>query len=147
MHSKAMTIIDALLGEHGALNPLFDRIEALAQNAELPELKLHANLLESTLISHADLEDALLRPELRHSLPLTSGPTDHEQIRAGLERVAAAVDEGEARRYLFETLAKTRRHFRKEESIIFAIARCELRPDRQEELAAEWAQLRGLFIG
>jgi hypothetical protein len=146
MHGTTMMIIDAPLGEHGALYPLFDSIEALAQNAQLPELKLHANLLESALISHADLEDALLRPEIRQYVPLTSGLTDHEQIRAGLERVAAAVDEGDARRCFFETLAKTRRHFKKEESIIFAIARRELRRERQQELAGEWAQLRGVSI-
>jgi hypothetical protein len=142
-----MTIVDALLGEHGALYPLFDRIEALAENAELPELKLHANLLKSTLISHADLEHTLLRPEIRQRLPQAPGPTDHEQIRAGLDRVGAAVDEDEARRCLFDTLAKTRKHFRNEESIVFAIARRELHPQRQQELAAEWARSRGVSIG
>jgi hypothetical protein len=141
-----MTIIEALLGEHGALYPLFERIEALAQYAGLAELKLYADLLESTLISHADLEDELLRPEIRRYLPPTSGPTDHERIRAGLERVAAAFDADEARRCLLETLARTRTHFRKEESTIFTIARHELCPDRQQELAAEWALIRGVSI-
>ena len=126
--------------------PLFDRIEALAENAELPEMKLLARVLESSVVSHADLEDALLRPEIRQFLPSTSGPTDHEQIRFGLGRVTGAVDEGEARRWLFETLTMPRRQFKKEESIIFTIARRELSPVRQQELAAEWAQQRQVSI-
>lgn len=141
-----MTIIEALLGEHGALYPLLDRIEALAQHADLPELKVHAGLLESTLISHADLEDSLLKPEIQQYLSSTPGPTAHEEIRAGLKGVGAAVCADDARRCLLETLAQTRRHFRNEESTAFAFARRKLSFVKQEQLAAEWARIRGVTI-
>src|SRR6185437_2963149 len=114
-----MTIIEALIGEHGALCALFDRIEALAQNAELPDLKLHAGLIESTVISHADLEDELLRPEIQRYLPLTAGPTHHEQIRAGLRQVGAAVSADEARRCLPENIGANARAFSEGRSIGF----------------------------
>ena len=142
-----MTIIEALLGEHAALHPLFDRIEVLAQNADLPELKIHADLLESTLISQADLEDSLLGPQIQPYLPSATGPTDHDEIRAGLKRVGAAACADDARRYLFETLARTRRHFRKEESTAFVFARRKSSSALQEQLAVEWARIRGVSVG
>ena len=148
-----MTIIQVLLGEHGAMYPLFERIEKTAEAADLTGLRLQASLLEAILISHADLEDALLRPEIRQFLPPavttadgTPVPTDHELIRAGLADAFTAANEQEARRCLLDTVAQTRKHFLKEESTIFTIALRELSSQRQKELAAEWARRRGAFI-
>ena len=57
-----MTIIQVLLGEHGAKYPLLAQIENTASSADLQELKIEASILHSVLVSHADLEDELLRP-------------------------------------------------------------------------------------
>jgi hypothetical protein len=141
-----MKITQVLLGEHGAMYPLIEFIEKGAGTADLAGLKLLANVLGSTLLSHADLEDALLRPEISHLLPSSHGPSDHEVIRGGLGKVMAAIDENDARTTLVETLALTRKHFLKEESSIFAIACRELPIARQEEIGAEWARRRGVSV-
>ncbi len=147
-----MRIIGALLGEHGAMYPLLDLIERTAQSAGLEELKIRTSCLQSTLSSHAGLEDALLRPVIQQYLPKPApsvdggnARTDHEIIDAGLAEVLAAVEVEEARRLLLDTLAKTRKHFLKEETIIFGIAIRELSPDCQEKLGAEWARRRGVL--
>jgi hemerythrin-like domain-containing protein len=148
-----MTIIQVLLGEHGAMYPLLARIENTASSADLQELKIEASLLHSVLISHADLEDELLRPVILQYLPQavpasdgSTAPTDHEIISAGLAQVLGAVEVEKARRSLLDTLAKTRKHFLKEETIIFAIAGRELSHQRQDELGAEWARRRGVSV-
>ena len=148
-----MTLIQVLLGEHGAIYPLLEQIETTAPTADLPGLKMQANLLCATLLSHADLEDDLLRPDVLPFLPAAApaadggvAPTDHEIIRAGLAQVSAASEVTEARRWLMETVAKTRKHFFKEETIVFGIARRKLSPERQNELAGEWARRRGVSL-
>ena len=148
-----MTIIEALLGEHGAMYPLLDLIEKTAAFANLEELKIQANCLQSTLSSHARIEDALLRPFIRQYLPQpapapdgSAVQTDHELIDEGLARVLRSAEVQEARAALLDTVAKTRKHFLKEETIIFGIAGRELSRQRQEQLGAEWARWRGVFV-
>jgi hemerythrin-like domain-containing protein len=141
-----MTIVHVLLGEHGAMYPLFAQIESSAHTADLAGIQQQARFLEATLVSHADLEDALLRPEIRQFLPPAEGPTDHELIRAALNSVAAAEDATTAQEILLATVAKTRKHFTKEETIIFPIARREISLERQQQLAEEWATRRGVAV-
>jgi hypothetical protein len=64
-----MTIIQVLLGEHGAIYPLLTQIEKTASSADLGELKIQASILHSVLVSHADLEDELLRPVILQYRP------------------------------------------------------------------------------
>ena len=74
-YGRLMRIIQALLGEHGAMYPLLDLIEKTSGEASLDQLKTQAGLLRSTLVSHADLEDPLLRPAiLAHLPPANGGP-------------------------------------------------------------------------
>jgi len=134
--------------------PLLDLIEKTAPAAGLPELKLRAAFLQSTLSTHAAIEDAVLRPLIQRYLPqpppAADGEvpaTDHQVIDAGLARVLAAGTVEEARGALLDTVAKTRRHFEKEETLIFGIAERELSAEVQERLGAEWAARRGVYLG
>ena len=141
-----MRITQDLLGEHGAIYPLFDIIEETAAAAELAELKIRANSLQSAIGSHATIEDEVLRPAIQAYLTAAAGPTDHEVIDAGLSEVLASTTAEEARRALLETIALARRHFLKEETIIFGIAARELSCEAQEQLGAEWARRRGVIL-
>ncbi|HZT31955.1 MAG TPA: hemerythrin domain-containing protein [Bryobacteraceae bacterium] len=148
-----MRIIQALLGEHGAMYPLLELIERTAAGADLPELKIRASCLRSAVGTHAKIEDELLRPAIQAYLapPATAGdgtaePTDHEVIESGLSRVLASAEAEQARQSLLDTVAKTREHFLKEETIIFGIAARELPPEFQEQLGAEWARRRGVSL-
>jgi len=141
-----MTLTEVLLGEHGAMNALLEWVEKTAPSADLAALRMQASVLRATLVTHADLEDELLRPLVRpHLPPAPPGPTDHEIIGAGLLQVESAGDAGEARSILMETIRKTRQHFLKEETLIFPTAQRELPADKQVALASEWAQRRGIF--
>jgi hypothetical protein len=145
-------ITQALLGEHGAIYPLLTFIENTAPTASLEAIHTQAQLLHSTLATHAHIEDVLLRPAIEQHLlqPApnpdgTPGPTDHQIINAGLEAVLAADTALNANRLLLETVAKTRKHFAKEETIIFGIAERELSVETQNRLGAEWAASRNVF--
>lgn len=146
-----MKIIHALLGEHGAIRPLLDSIEASASTDDPATLKTRIQVLSAALVSHADLEDELLRPAILEWLPRpTPGPdgkappTDHQVIKAGLAQVTDADDPREARRALAETVAMTRKHLEKEELVVFPIADLQLSGEFQEELGAAWAARRGV---
>jgi hypothetical protein len=146
-----MKITQVLLGEHGAMYPLLDRIEAEAPSSGLAAIRLQAGFLQSVLISHAHLEDELLRPAILRHLPAPAtnpdgspAPTDHQVIEAALLSVLAAETPGDARRLLLDTVAKTRKHFRKEETLIFPIADRELSREAQSRLGVEWAVRRNI---
>ncbi|MCZ2149853.1 MAG: hemerythrin domain-containing protein [Bryobacterales bacterium] len=148
-----MRITQALLGEHGAIYPLLELIERTAASSDLGELKIRAGCLQSALGSHANLEDELLVPAIRGFLPPppVSGdgapiPTDHEVIDSGLSRVLSSLQLEEARRSLLDTVAETRKHFLKEETIIFQLTERELSRELQEQLGAEWARRRGVRL-
>jgi hemerythrin-like domain-containing protein len=136
-----------LLGEHGAIYPLLDRIETGIDSGSIDELKLHVRMLQSTLVSHAEIEETVLRPAIVAFLPpAADGPIDHDIIRQGLDSVVSGCDDREVRRVLAETLAFTRKHFRKEETQLFRIASRELSDEAQNALGRVWAEQRGVSI-
>lgn len=148
-----MTLTHALMGEHGAMYPLLDLIEQRVPHAPLAEVKTLASCLQATLVTHAEIEDALLRPAIAQHLPSpppnpdgTPGPTDHDIIRGLLLATLAASDTAEAQALLLKTIAKTRTHFRKEETIIFGIAERELSQSQHEAMGEAWAERRGLAL-
>jgi len=134
-----------LLGEHGAMFPLLDRIQSRIDSGSIEELKLDERMLQATLVSHAEIEETVLRPAIAGFLPAAAGvPTDHDVIRQSLDRVLNDSDDDEVRRVLAETLAFTRKHFRKEETQLFRIARRELSDEAQNTLGRMWATQRGV---
>lgn len=148
-----MKITHVLRGEHGAIYPLLDMIQESAPAAGIEEIRTQARILRATLMSHADIEDAVLRPAIERYLPEPAtepdgsrSPSDHQRIRAGL---GDAIDAGrveEARRLLIQTVEAIRRHFAKEEGVIFAIADCELPEEVQQDLGSRWSALRKVAV-
>jgi hypothetical protein len=115
---------------------------AAALSASLEEIGTHVLLLRSTLITHAGIEDAVLRPAIERHLPKPAGPTDHQVIDAGFSSVLEAGNADDARQLLPAAIATTRKHFEKEEKIVFGTAERELPEEAQERLGAEWAARR-----
>jgi hypothetical protein len=142
-----MRITQALRGEHGAITPLLDFAEKSLSSESMEGLKLEAQMLTATLMTHAGIEDDVLVPSIREYLPPPDVPTDHERLAALLKQVADATDMREARRLLGEAIAETRKHFAKEEERIFLIAERELPVAAQHALGDEWAARRGVVIG
>ncbi len=146
-----MRLTDALKGEHGAMYPLLAFIRARTGDATIGEVRVLAGCLESVLISHADIEDAILRPPIEEHLPVlppnpdgTPGPTDHQVIRRLLTGALTATSVEEARSFLQQTVTDTYKHFEKEETKIFAIAEREIPEPAHTELGLVWASRRGV---
>jgi hemerythrin-like domain-containing protein len=141
-----MTITQALRGEHGAINPLLERIEIEAASASLETLQAFERMLSASLLTHAGIEDDVLRPSIIDYLPTPPGGpaalTDHERIARLLSRAETAATASEARDALRAAVAETRLHFKKEEEKIFPIAERRLSKYTQRRLAEQWAQIR-----
>ncbi len=144
-----MTLLEALLGEHGALYAIFEHLEqALNDEITLEEIRAKEAVLRSVLISHATLEDELLFPALERAIgpdgPLAVMRMEHDRIEEALGWLAQVESVDECRKLLAETLEFTRQHFSKEEQVLFGIARSNLDADQLVDLGREWAERRGV---
>jgi iron-sulfur cluster repair protein YtfE (RIC family) len=145
-------LIDALLGEHGAFNALFDAIENMAGTGqELAQIESATMILAAELESHARLEEELLFPVLKPYLTndelIGELHAEHLAIQDGLERIQNAEDIREAVEAMVETLAVARSHFRKEEEVLYPMARRVLNEETQSQLGDAWAVARSVKIG
>lgn len=142
-----MTLLQALLGEHGALYAMFEHLEqALTDESTLDECRAKVALLRSVLISHAEIEDELLFPALEGAIgphgPLAVMRMEHDRIEEALGWLSQVDSASEARKLLGEMLDFTRAHFAKEEQVLFQIASEHLDPGLLEDLARQWADRR-----
>jgi iron-sulfur cluster repair protein YtfE (RIC family) len=148
----AVKLIDALLGEHGAFNALFNSIEKLDDAAvELAQIENATAALAAELDSHAAFEEELLFPALTPHLAddalIAELHADHVAIRAGLERIEEARDIREAMDAVHQTLALARGHFRKEEERLYPLAHKILDGTAQSRLGEAWAAARAVETG
>lgn len=145
-----MRITQSLRGEHGAINALLDFIELRATDATSEQLGLLADALSAVLLSHAAIEDGFLRPAILPFLPPPPGepdaPTDHQVIAELLRKARQAADADTRRRLLSKTLEQTRKHFTKEETIVFPLAEREVSVEEQRSLATAWAARRQVAL-
>ncbi len=143
-----MRITDALLGEHGVLYALFDRIEAELEGGA--DSAPHARVLEAVLRSHARTEDELLFEEMASREGGDGGPApamieEHEEVATLLDR-AERVSGEDLRKVLTEVMALARDHFRREEDAAFPVAETMLGDARLRELGAEWGARRRVSL-
>jgi hemerythrin-like domain-containing protein len=146
-----VNILAALLGEHGTLVAMFDRLDRDLDGAtHAGEVREQAALLAAALVSHAQLEDELVfaamtaagaPPDLIHTML-----DDHETIAAGLRRAQGTADVAEARDELRTAVALARRHFDLEERMAFPLAATLLGEARLVELGALWAERRAVWL-
>jgi hemerythrin-like domain-containing protein len=142
-----MKITQALLAEHVVFHNLFDHIERSAPKLEsLPEVRALAALLESMLKVHSVIEDKLLVEPLEPSLSQIGQDKhfhdEHEEIDADLTRVQATRNLKEGKRLLLRAVVASRRHFDKEERIVFPLAEKVLSPRTLLELGKRWEAQR-----
>lgn len=142
-----MNIIDALIGEHGLLYALFDRVETEAPRLEdLDLLRAEADVLVAGLQAHLSLEDALLCARMtahaKRQPPIVGCEISHEEIDAGLARFWAAEDTAQARGHLLGIVALARRHSGGQEQWLFPLARRLLGEATLQALGAEWSARR-----
>jgi hemerythrin-like domain-containing protein len=138
-----MKITEALLAEHLVFHNLFDHIEASAPRWKtLVEVKSLAALMEAMLKAHSDTEDELFIGPLEHCFEQI-GQRDvfleeHQEIDDSLKNVQDARRFKKARQQLLAAVAYSRRHFDKEERIVFPMAERVLKGKTLTALGQTW---------
>ena len=145
--SAAMKITDILRAEHTVFHHLFDHIESTAPRLKtLGEVKSLAVLVDKVMAPHAKTEDELFIEPLEHCFEQI-GQRDtfhdeHDVIEATLNKVGKARDLKTARKLLVSAITASRKHFDKEERIVFPLAERVLKAATLTALAGEWMRRR-----
>ena len=142
-----MKITEALLAEHVVFHNIFDYIEHVLPDVKtLAEVKSLAELMESLLLAHGKAEEDLVFAPLDHCLEQI-GQRDvfheeHHEIDASLLRVKAAKRLAEARCLLSMAVLASRKHFDREERIVFPLAERVMKKETLTELGKVWMKQR-----
>jgi hemerythrin-like domain-containing protein len=142
-----MKITDVLRAEHAVFHNLFDHIEATVPRVKtLAEVKGLAVLVEKLHGPHSKTEDDLfiepLEPYFDQMGQKETFHAEHEHIEAALEKVQKARTLKDAKKILLNAIAASRKHFDKEERIVFPLAERILKAKTLNDLGEEWLQRR-----
>jgi len=142
-----MTIIEALLAEHVVFHNLFDYAErAVPKLKAVGEVRSLARLMESLLAAHSRTEEELLVQPLEHCLEqigqCETFHQEHEEIDHNLKQAQMAKNLKQARRCLLAAVASSRKHFDKEERIVFPLAEKHLKARTLTGLWNTWKEQR-----
>lgn len=146
-----MRITEALLGEHGVFYAQFNHLEQTVPAAPTLDLvQSQAALLTAALATHANLENELLfsalDPHLGPAGPLAVMRMEHDQIESLLTQAQEAQDVKQAQQLVLQAVQVARNHFAKEEQVLFPMALQVLDEPTLSELAAQWANRRGVTL-
>jgi hemerythrin-like domain-containing protein len=142
-----MKITYILRAEHTVFHHLFDHIEQAApQLKTAAEVKSLALLLDKVMSPHSHTEDELFIEPLEHCFDqIGHKETFHheheliEEMFAGIQKARSLKD---ARKLLLDVIAASRKHFEKEERIVFPMAERILKIKTLSDLGHEWMKRR-----
>jgi hemerythrin-like domain-containing protein len=142
-----MKITEALLAEHLVFHSMFDQIEAKTpQLSTLAEVKAMAALVKAMLKAHSDTEDELFLGPLEHCFEQIgqrdSFLEEHQKMNESLLLVQKATRLKQAQRLLLIAVTHSRRHFEREERIVFPLAERVLKSATLNELGQNWMDQR-----
>jgi hemerythrin-like domain-containing protein len=142
-----MKITDVLRAQHAVFHNLFDHIEAaLPRTRSLAEVKAMATIMEKLTGPHSRTEDELFIDPLEHCFDQIGQKEtfhqEHEMIEATLAKAHKARDIKSARQLLLGAVMASRKHFDKEERIVFPMAERILSAKTLSELGETWLQRR-----
>lgn len=146
-----MKITEALFAEHLVFHNLFDHIESTVPAMKTAnEVKLVAEMMESLLKAHSDTEDNLFIGPMEHCFE-QYGQRDaflqeHQEMDGNLEKVKEARHVEDARQLLLAAVAHSRRHFDKEERIVFPMAERMLKAETLDALGRAWMEQRNRML-
>ncbi len=138
-----MKITDVLRAEHAVFHNLFDHIETTVPKVKtLAEVKGLAILVEKLHGPHSKTEDDLfiepLEPYFDQMGQKETFHDEHERIEAALVGVQKARTLKDGKKLLLNAIAGSRKHFDKEERIVFPLAERILKAKTLNELGEEW---------
>jgi len=142
-----MKITEALLAEHLVFHNVLDHIETTTPKLKtLAEVRSLAALLESVLKAHSDTEDELFLGPLEHCFEQL-GQRDafmdeHQEMDSYLRRVRKAKRLKDGREWLIAAIGYSRKHFDKEERIVFPMAERILKSKTLNALGQRWMEQR-----
>ncbi len=142
-----MKITDVLRAEHAVFHNLFDHLEITVPKVKtLGEVKLLAALVDQVMAPHTKIEDDLFIEPLEHCFDqMGQNETfhaEHRQIEEALAAVQKAGALKEAKKILLGAVAASRKHFDREERIVFPLAEQVLKAKSLGELGHRWLTLR-----
>lgn len=146
-----MKITDILRAEHTVFHHLFDHIEATAPRLKtLAEVKSLAALVEQVMAPHSQTEDDLFIEPLEHCFEQIGHREtfhqEHELIEATLIKISKARSLKEGKKLLLGVIAAARKHFEKEERIVFPLAERILKAKTLTDLGGEWMKRRAAAL-
>ena len=144
---NAMKITEALLAEHLVFHNMFDHIEAVAPKLKtLAEVKTLAALAQAMLRAHTETEDKLFIGPLEHCFEQIGQREtfhqEHDQIEHALQLIQSARQLKQARASLLAVAIASRKHFDKEERIVFPMAERVLNSQTLKDLCQTWREQR-----
>jgi hemerythrin-like domain-containing protein len=142
-----MKITDILRAEHSVFHNLFDHIETTTPRLKsLAEVKAVAVLIDKVMSPHSKTEDDLFIEPLEHCFDQIGHKEtfhhEHELIEATLVKVTKARTLKDSKRLLLSVIAASRKHFEKEERIVFPMAERILKVKTLTDLGSEWMKRR-----
>jgi hemerythrin-like domain-containing protein len=142
-----MKVTEALLAEHLVFQHMFDHIEAVVPRLRtVAEIKVLAALMETMLKAHSDTEDDLFIGPLEHCFEQIGQREtlhqEHQEIDRNLKLVQRASRLKPAQNLLLAAVAYSRKHFDKEERIIFPLAERVLKIETLAALGQAWMDQR-----
>ena len=142
-----MKITEILMAEHAVFHNMFDHIEAVAPRLKtLAEVKALAAVVDKVMAPHTKTEDDLFIEPLEHCFDQIGQKEtfhdEHEQIEAALVKVQKARTVKDARKILLCAIAASRKHFDKEERIVFPLAERVLKVKTLTDLGNVWMKRR-----
>ena len=146
-----MKITDALLAEHVVFHNLFDYLERTAPKLKTAaEIRSLARLLECLLQAHSRTEEELIIAPLDHCFDQIGQREtfhqEHDEIDANLKLAQIARTAKKARGHLMSAVMSSRKHFDKEERIVFPLAEQLLTAKTLAGLWQTWMEQRNRAI-
>ncbi len=142
-----MKITDVLRAEHAVFHNLFDHLETTVPRVRtLAEVKGLATLVEKLHGPHSKTEDDLfiepLEPYFDQMGQQETFHAEHEHIEATLAKVQKARTLKDAKKILLNAIAASRKHFDKEERVVFPLAERVLKAKTLSDLGVQWLNRR-----
>ncbi len=142
-----MKLTDALLGEHAVIYDLFAYVrDRIGNTGDLGDIQAAVSVLDRLLVNHAEVEEALLFPNLEPHLgqagPLAMMRAEHEGIIELLGAAKGETDVDALKTIIGQLLDLSYGHFEKEEGALFPMARQFLDEETLTALGDQWAESR-----
>jgi hemerythrin-like domain-containing protein len=142
-----MKITEALLAVHAVFHTLFDHLEQTTPRLRtLAEVRTLGRLLDAVMESHSHTEDGLMIEPLEHCFEQIGQREtfhhEHDTIERNLRHLQNVRDLRQARKLLLDAVATARKHFDKEERIVFPLAEKVLKGQTLNALGKTWMERR-----